>query len=190
MSSRQRQQEKNKGSVDMKGSTFLPEWDVLPSFLLLLLLFNKMRNLSVWNIAVNQCICAQTSQVKTVKTLLYSHTWKIMHSPWAVLTVTYFRLHADVHREVCTDSCELSRTWVDDDFYITNTRANLCGCTDAESMNWPLLCMAEWEKQKHLNVYELLQMHSTIKIAKVVFFQGLSKGFSRFSHSADIQCMQ
>ncbi len=30
-----------------------------------------------------------------------------------------------------------SRTRMNDDFYITHTRADSCGRTDSESMNWP-----------------------------------------------------
>ncbi len=61
----------------MKESTCLPEWNVLHSFLLLLLLLNKMRNLSDWNVAVNQCIYSNTSSVKK---FLFSHTLKSMYS--------------------------------------------------------------------------------------------------------------
>ncbi len=43
----------------MMESICLPEWDVLYSFLLLLLL-NEMRNLCL-NFAVNQCIHSRTS---------------------------------------------------------------------------------------------------------------------------------
>ncbi len=59
-------------------------------------------------------------------------------SKWTVHTDTNFGLHTDVHSGVHMDPCEPSWTWVDDDFYVTHTKAERCECTDAESMIWPL----------------------------------------------------
>ncbi len=120
---------KNKGSADMKESTMLPKWKILCSFLLLLLLLNKMRDLSVSNVAVNQCIYSKTSEVKT---LLCSHMWRSMHSQRAFIAGS-LRSHKfwDVCRGVHMGHCR--HEW------LTNFTSRIPERTPAimESVNWP-----------------------------------------------------
>ncbi len=72
------------------------------------------------------------------------HALKVWHglvlSKRTVHAVTNFGLHTDVRRGVCVNPCGPSRTRLDDEFYVTLTRADPCGHAVAKSMNWPLEC--------------------------------------------------
>ncbi len=87
--------ENNKGSADMKESTFLHDWDVLYYFVVV----DKQNEKSF---RLNCCCKSVFSSLKQVKILLYSHVKEYLLTQ-TVGVVTNFGLNADVHRGVRAD---------------------------------------------------------------------------------------
>ncbi len=109
---------KKKGSVDIKESTFLLEWGELLSLFLFLLL-NEIRNLSVWNVAMNQRIYNET--IKTWRVRAVGALSKPTVKCWVACRHPQRGPHTPSH------------TRGDDDLYVRHNRADICRHVKSES---------------------------------------------------------
>ncbi len=120
----------------MMKSKFLPQWDKLYSFVVVVVVEQNKKTFSL-----KRCCESVLSTIKQVKSKHCSiHTFERVCAAGVISkrTVTNFRLHADVCTKVCADPGRLSWAWPNDDFYVMLTKGDSCGHVDIESRKWPL----------------------------------------------------